>query len=132
MLQVMGEIISPPVIFTKCCPTCNSEDGDGVVKHQITLRRLLLYVALFAVGMGALRFGFTSDYDATFVATMFGVAFVSLAVCCPIGYVIAGTKGELNAVTVAVALAVPVGMCLVGYLNMFLSFPFKKPPQPDT
>ena len=94
------------------------------MKHQLSLRRLLLYVALFAVGLGLINFAFTLRIEpaiAQLQAFCFGIIGISLAVCCPVGYLIAEQKGEKKAATVALYVAV-FGMIVSGYLGVYDMF----------
>jgi len=52
------------------------------MKHQLSLRRLLLYVALFAVGFGLVRFALISRIEGPLpqIALFFGTVCVSLPV----------------------------------------------------
>ena len=74
------------------------------MKHQISIRRSLLYVTLFAIGFALFNFAFSSGVDRTvpqIETYSLGMICSSLAMCCPIGYLIAGTSGERSAVIVA-------------------------------
>ncbi|MBI2478672.1 MAG: hypothetical protein HYV60_08575 [Planctomycetia bacterium] len=73
------------------------------MKHQISLRRLLLYVTLFAIGCAFLQFAFSLG-ELHIQAFCLGMICSSLALCCPIGYLIAGTAGEMGATIVALFL----------------------------
>jgi len=66
------------------------------MKHQLTLRRLLLYVALFAVGCGLFR----ADES----MLIFAVCCFMAGVCCPIGYLISGKPGELIGAWLAIVI----------------------------
>ncbi len=84
------------------------------MKHQLTLRPMLLYIALFAVGLGLLRFGFTARIEppAPQVWSSFvGSLCVVMAVCCPIGFLISGRDGEANAFAVAILIGI-FGWCV--------------------
>ena len=85
------------------------------MKHQITLRRLLLYVALFTVGLGMIRFDRFLQEEELLPGELFfswvwlfGLYCLVAAVCCPIGYVIAEKGGEY----VGVLVSIPVTICL--------------------
>jgi hypothetical protein len=73
-------------------------------KHQISLRRALLYVTLFAVGFAFFRFAFAAGIEQQIEAFCLGMVCSSLAMCCPIGYLIAGTSGEWSATIIGLFL----------------------------
>ena len=82
------------------------------MKHQLPLRRLLLYFALFAVGCGLIRFGFTlPTANVQAVSIVFGMACMSLSACGPTGHLVAGKEGELRAVIFAIVV-MAIGMSL--------------------
>ena len=83
------------------------------MKHQLDLRRLLLYVALFAVGMGMLRVGVSSNNVVAVMALILAFYGVVAGLLCPIGYLVFGKDGEL---LVALVILV-IEFCLVMLLR---------------
>ena len=82
------------------CGFVKQSNRKTKMKHQISLRRLLLYITLFAIGCAFLQFAFSSG-ELHIEAFSLGMICSSLALCCPIGYLIAGKAGELAATIVA-------------------------------
>ena len=70
------------------------------MKHQLSLRRLLCYVALIAVGMGMLRAAFYLLIGPAPVVgsgmVVFAFFCIAASVCCPIGFLIKGKDGEVD------------------------------------
>ncbi len=90
------------------------------MKHQLTLRRLLLYVALFAIGFALLHFALSSRIEPPVLqvaAFCLSMNCVSVAACCPIGYLIAGKAGEIGAIVAALFVGLagtPLSLVLMG------------------
>ena len=73
-----------------------------IVKHQLTLRRLLLYVALFAIGLGMFRAAYELLFPFRMFAEILGLYCVVAGVFCPIGYLISEKDGEILGAVFAV------------------------------
>ena len=75
------------------------------MKHQLTLRRLLLYVALFAVGLGMIRFALTWGFPFSPLHSLdllvVVISYILPAVACPLGYLIGGEEWEIRVLFIA-------------------------------
>jgi len=77
------------------------------MKHQLTLRRLLLYFIPLAIGFALLgTFVSSMDSEINVYAGVFGCFSVSLGVALTFYYLMEGKKGEARAVFAAVVFTV--------------------------
>ena len=80
-----------------------------MLRHQLSLRRWLIYFGLITMAIALLNVAFkTGDL----VVSCYGILFLAFSTCCPIGYVIAGKKGEGIGAVVALVVAVVIGATL--------------------